>query len=152
MKPSRRWALPSLSLALMLSALILGVRPAPAKDAVANSVAITGTVKVWVDGKEKTGVGVRVVVGKDLNYKTGDSGTDTVSAKPPYETITDDQGQFTISVPAAGQYGILLWKAGFTPQTDTLNAPGSYTGSIAKDNQVASGGHHQQLKVSGAQR
>ena len=103
------------------------------------TVKVSGKVTEWVGGgpttspTEKPLAGVTVVIG-DVNFNTGTAGADTVKGKPAAKVTTNDKGEWTANVPA-GKHSIVLWKAGYTPATDSLTAPGTHSGSISVDKQ-----------------
>jgi hypothetical protein len=118
----------------ILFALIAGLAlPAAAQ------VALTGAVSEWRGGtptatpKQHPLPGVTVVAGTDLNFQTGQSGTDEIRGKVAAKTITDERGRYTLILPA-GRYTIVYWKAGYTPQVDTgVVAPKNHDATINTD-------------------
>ncbi|MBI3184307.1 MAG: hypothetical protein HYZ28_19410 [Myxococcales bacterium] len=150
-------ALPAL-VVLSLAAPALGQKNPFADDAtvqVASKAAVSGRVTTSVKKsqadlpKEVALAGATVIIGKDLSLDVGGAGVDTVKGKAiAAEASTDASGSFTASVPA-GDYTVIVWKAGHTPQTGTLKAPAAgYQASVAPDNQVGSSGRHQRLARS----
>lgn len=118
----------------------------------AAQVKLTGTVSEWYGGtptqtpKKRALAGVTVVAGTDMDYNTGQSGTDRIRGKVAAKTTTDAQGNYTLNLPA-GKYTMVYWKAGYTPQTDSaVGAPGGHNVEISTDK--AGHGLHRNLEFT----
>ena len=105
----------------------------------AAQVKLAGTVSEWYGGapgqspKKRTLSGVTVVAGVNLNYNTGQSGTDKISGKVAAKAVTDEKGNYILNLPA-GKYTVVYWKAGYTPQSEfSVNAPGTHSVEISTD-------------------
>lgn len=127
------------------------VQPAGAKKAAAL-VRVNGKVTEWTGGgvgrspKEKALHLATVVIGKDLNFQTGNSGMDTVKGEVLAKVVTNTSGEWKADLPA-GAYTVIYWKAGYTPSINNpLTAPGTCTGTISVDKQMQ--GLHRTLRVS----
>ena len=118
----------------------------------AAQVALKGTVSEWRGGtptespKKHALVGVTVVAGTDLNFQTGQTGTDEIRGKVAAKAITDERGDYSLNLPA-GRYTIVYWKAGYTPQVDSeVVAPGTHDSSISADKSMQ--GLHRSLSYA----
>ena len=104
----------------------------------AAQVKISGTVSEWYGGapgqspKKRALSGVTVVAGQNLDFNTGQTGTDQIRGKVAAKAVTDDKGNYTLNLPA-GKYTVVYWKAGYTPQTDQVKAPGTNNAEISAD-------------------
>jgi len=112
-------------------------------------IKLSGTVSEWYGGapgqspKKRALAGVTVAAGVNLNYNSGQSGTDRVSGKVAAKTSTDSSGNYTFNLPA-GSYTVLYWKAGYTPQTEfSVKAPGTRSVEISADKSMQ--GMHRNL-------
>lgn len=102
-----------------------------------DTIKCSGTVTEWVDGKQKVLSGATVVVGKQISLLVGverNRGVDTVKGQVAAKATTDSNGFATVSVPK-GFYTVIIWKAGYVPQTYSGVEAKSYKfmGSISKD-------------------
>ncbi len=102
-----------------------------------NTIKCSGVVTEWVDGKEKILSGATVVIGKQISLLVGvdrNRGVDTVKGQVTAKVSTDSKGFASVSIPA-GNYTVIIWKAGYVPKTHTGVEAKSYKfiGSISKD-------------------
>ena len=107
-------------------------------------VKLTGTVSEWYGGtptqspKKRALAGVTVVAGTNLNYNTGQAGTDQIRGNVAAKAFTDEKGNYTLNLPA-GKYTVVYWKAGYTPQTvSAVSAPGIRNVEISSDKNMQS--------------
>ena len=105
----------------------------------AAQVKLTGTVSEWYGGtptqtpKKRALAGVTAVAGANLDYNTAQSGADRIRGTVAAKASTDEKGNYTLNLPA-GNYTVVNWKAGYTPQTDSrVRAPGSHDVEISAD-------------------
>lgn len=125
--------------------------PAGAQKAPAL-VIVSGKVTQWVGGgvgqspKEKPLNQATVVIGKDLQFQSGNSGMDTIRGQVAAKVLTDANGRWEAKVPA-GTHTVIYWKAGYTPSINNpLQAPGAHTGTISQDKQMQ--GLHRTLHLA----
>ena len=118
----------------------------------AAQVVLSGSVSEWRGGtptespKQHALVGVTVVAGTDLNFQTGQSGTDEIRGKVAAKAMTDERGRYTLVLPA-GRYTVVYWKAGYTPQVDTgVVAPENHDATISADKSMQ--GLHRSLSFA----
>lgn len=76
--------------------------------------------------------GATVIVGSNIWLESGQSGQDVIHSNKGSQGIivaktrTDSRGNYTANVPT-GTYIIIVWANGFTPESDTVNAPGNFS-------------------------
>lgn len=76
--------------------------------------------------------GATVIIGSNIWLESGQSGQDIIHSNKGSrgiivaKTRTDSQGNYTVNV-ASGTYIIIVWANGFTPESDTINAPGNFS-------------------------
>ncbi len=76
--------------------------------------------------------GATVIVGNNIWLESGQSGQDIIHSNKGSKGViaakarTDAKGNYSINV-ASGSYIIIVWANGFTPESDTVNAPGSFS-------------------------
>ncbi len=134
----------------MKRAALLAALVSCAAVASAQNVAVSGQITTWektsqmASPKEKPLADATVLVGQNLNLEV--ASTDVVRGKVLGEAKTDGSGNFRILVPK-GSYNIIVWKAGYVPQTGAVTAPTvSYKASISKDTGVGASGRHNSLR------
>jgi hypothetical protein len=139
--------MPKTRIALLCLALIALY----AAGASAQTVTISGQITTWEKvfqgdlPKEKPLTGATVLIGQNLSM-TGSGATDVVKGRVVAEVQTDGNGRFSVNVPA-GNYSIIVWKAGYVPQTGTVGAPANnYKASISKDTGPGNTGRHGSLR------
>lgn len=110
---------------------------------------LTGSVTEWYGGapgvspKTRGLSGVTVVVGPNLDLHIGTGGADEVRGAVVARGGTAENGSYRFDVPP-GQYTIIYWKEGYTPQVDTVTCPGAMDASIQPDKSMQ--GLHRQLR------
>lgn len=76
--------------------------------------------------------GATVIIGNNIWLESGQSGQDIIHSNKGSQGIilaktrTDSRGNYTANVPT-GNYIIIVWANGFTPESDTVNAPGNFS-------------------------
>jgi hypothetical protein len=76
--------------------------------------------------------GATVIIGNNIWLESGQSGQDIIHSNKGSQGIilaktrTDSRGNYTANV-ATGTYIIIVWANGFTPESDTVNAPGNFS-------------------------
>lgn len=76
--------------------------------------------------------GVTVIVGSNIWLESGQSGQDVIHSNKGSKAVivaktrTDARGNYSVNI-ASGSYIIVVWANGFTPESDTVNAPGSFS-------------------------
>jgi hypothetical protein len=76
--------------------------------------------------------GATVIVGSNIWLESGQSGQDVIHGNKGSQGIivaktrTDSRGNYIANVPT-GTYIIIVWANGFTPESDTVNAPGNFS-------------------------
>jgi hypothetical protein len=97
--------------------------------------------------------GVRVLVGQYMNYETGLTGVDFIkNPKGVFgDTTTNEEGNFTVTLPKPGVYEVVLWKRGYVTEITSkvgIGAAATFHGSIC-DNIMAPATHQELAFIGG---